>query len=611
MHEMRTEAVRILLPVSMFEVEDRLASFKGALLLGLRLDFGGEPEHLAVLKCDYPGSGGPGRRRFLALHDTVPGGTGYLGRVADPDRLRAILERARHAISVCPCRDEGRIACHRCLLGAVSPSEIELVSRTLALELLDSLLANWAFEPCADLTSEDIGRVEESELEGRFRTALRAWARKPSNHASLTTRPASGASGRDSLELRLVDSSGQTIRWLIEDQRDVSSVPPTRPDYMITRQDTAGVPVAVYLDGFQFHAAPGDGNRLADDAAKRLAVRSLGLRVWSLTWDDIEAFHTAADAQVPKEPADRPLLPGPGRKVAQEVHVNSGSTTIDIRVADHNPMRVLLDYLRNPDEAGWGAVVRALTAGIARLGERSAIASAAVGDTIEAALHLEPLGEQPNTPDGWLLSQWSTSSFLPLTCLLDTRPELGGAASERWTVLSVLDDRLPALATAEHPTRWRDWLQWANLLQFLKGPGRQAVIATASGGGGIPAHDLDGIPVRGTEPIAPVAAPIERPTAPLSVDAVEELELILDPLARELTEAVLIGGAPVPVAGWEPEEGMEEGWSTEVAWPMARVAILSDVVPERDQWLASSGWDARPSRDWSADELRQALEERH
>ncbi len=35
-HELVTEAIRILAPVSMFEVDERLASFKGALLLGLR-----------------------------------------------------------------------------------------------------------------------------------------------------------------------------------------------------------------------------------------------------------------------------------------------------------------------------------------------------------------------------------------------------------------------------------------------------------------------------------------------------------------------------------------------------------------------------------------------
>lgn len=605
-HEIRTEAVRILLPVSLFEVEERLASFKGALLLGLRLDFGGEPEHIAVLTCDYPGSGGPGRRRFLAIHDTVPGGTGYLGRIADPDRLRAILEAARHAISVCPCRDEGRVACHRCLLGAVAPSELEYVSRNLALELLDTLLTDWEFEPCADLTSEDIGRVEESELERRFRAAIRIWAANATSRATLTPRPGAGTGGREALELRVVDASGQTLRWLIEEQRDVPSVPPTRPDFLITRQDAAAKPVAVYLDGFQFHASP-ENNRLADDAAKRLAVRSFGLRVWNLTWDDVDAFFTAVNTDIPRQPPDRALLPANGRKVAQQTLLASGADTLEIRVADHNPMRALLDYLRTPDDAAWGAVARAMIAGLASVGQKAQIQSDAIADVVDAAVELEA-DPVPGDTGPWFLSRCRSSSSLPLTCLLDTRSDVGGASAERWTVLSVLDDRTAALHTPEHPGRWRDWLQWANVLQFVEGPGRQAILATASGGGRVTVEDLDGIPTH------PSAAPTPIATGPseasLRPEAAEELDLILDDHARTLTEDVLRSGGPVPTAGWEPEEGMDEGWTLEVAWPGARVAILADAVESRDRWLATTGWDARPAAGWTSAELIRVLKER-
>ena len=609
MHEMRTEAVRMLLPVSMFEVDERLASFKGALLLGLRLDFGGEPEHLEVLACDYPGSGGPGRRRFLALHDTVPGGTGYLGRVADPERLRTILDKARHAISVCPCRDEGRVACHRCLLGAVAPSEIELVSRTLALELLDNLLADWAFEPCGDLTSEDIGRVEESELERRFRSALRTWAAQPASRATLTPRPGSGVGGREALELRLVDAGGQTLRWLIEEQRDVASVPPTRPDFLLTRQDATSRPVAVYLDGFQFHAAPGDGNRLADDAAKRLGVRSAGLRVWNMTWDDVEAFHSAASADVPKSPADRPLLPGAGRRVAQQSHLASGRTGVEIAVADHNPLRALLEYLRTPEDDAWGAVARAVAAGTATVSDRTWLSPDEVAHAIDAALDILATPDASGGPQDWMQSAWRTANGLPVNCLLDARPEFGGPGAERWTVLCVLDDRPAALQGPEHPARWRDWLQWANVMQFLGGPGRQVVIATASGGGRVPPEDLDGLPVQ-IELGETIPAEASSAKGGFDAEAAEELELILDAAARDLIEEVLARGSPLPVAGYELEEGMDEGWSVEVAWPAAKVAILADSVEERDRSLAAGGWDARPSARWTADDLCRVLEER-
>ena len=92
-HELRTEAVRILLPIAEFEYVERLASFKAALMLGLRDSFGGDPAHLRVIESDFPAAGGePGdRNRFVVLHDTVPGGTGYLPRLADPNELRRIL----------------------------------------------------------------------------------------------------------------------------------------------------------------------------------------------------------------------------------------------------------------------------------------------------------------------------------------------------------------------------------------------------------------------------------------------------------------------------------------------------------------------------------------
>ncbi len=61
----------MLLPISMFEVEERLASFKGALLLGLRNDFGGDPDHLDVLPAELPTTAGK------AATDSSSCSTGY------------------------------------------------------------------------------------------------------------------------------------------------------------------------------------------------------------------------------------------------------------------------------------------------------------------------------------------------------------------------------------------------------------------------------------------------------------------------------------------------------------------------------------------------------
>ena len=79
--EMNSEAIRILLPVSDFQSEEKRLSFKAALEYGLRLRFRGQPIHLQVLVQEDPVPGGHGTKQYLVLYDTVPGGTGYLAEL--------------------------------------------------------------------------------------------------------------------------------------------------------------------------------------------------------------------------------------------------------------------------------------------------------------------------------------------------------------------------------------------------------------------------------------------------------------------------------------------------------------------------------------------------
>jgi len=203
-------------------------------------------------------------------------------------------------------------------------------------------------------------------------------------------------------------------------------------------------------------------------------------------------------------------------------------------------------------------------------------------------------------------ARWTTIGGLPLVGLLDGRPEAGGPNAERWTVLAVVDDRAAAVAEPAHRARWRDWLQWANLLQFLSGE-REAVIAAVTEAALLEPADLAIVPPPAM--VAPaMPAPPGEGEAPLPAVAAEELELILDGTARSLAETVLRRGAPVPVAGYEVGDG-DEGWIIEVAWPDQRIAILSDSDEARDAWLAAQRWDARPADVWDADALGAAIEE--
>ncbi len=430
---------------------------------------------------------------------------------------------------------------------------------------------------------------------------MKAWADRPTSEATLTPRPAQ--SGRQALELRL-GSGMATQRYLIEEQRTLDTTPPTRPDYLITRQDGRAPQVAVYLDGYQFHATT-EHNRLADDAVKRRAVRDSGRLVWSLTWQDVEECHHAAQGQVPREPSDHELLTAAGRQAARLLHGARGLPGPGVAVAEHNPMRQLLEFLADPDPAGWELVALSAVAGAVQTAGFSHHESQDAAALIRAAL---ADGSSPSGTGGPLLaSRLRHPTGLTLSFLLDGRLEAGGPNAERWTVVDLLDDQdEKSSAVSERQAAWRAWLQWGNLLQFLNNNGRTALIAVTGETDLHDAGDFEIVPVGDGQPQQAVGR--DKATG-LPLEAEEELELILDTAARTLAEAALLQGAPIPVAGFEPD-AEAAGWVVEVAWPEQRVAVLVDDDPDRDSWLHQRGWDARPCSAWTAASLTAALQER-
>ncbi len=581
-HELVTEAIRIALPISMFEITERLATFKGALLLGLREDFGGNPEHLEVAISDSPNRGGQGRRRFLVLFDRVPGGTGYLARMADPDRLKGILEEARDVIARCACVSEGRPACHRCLLGVVNRNEYDVVRRDLALEILDDLLAEWTPRPVETIGNVDLGKVEESELERRFKVALREWTeRNPVEEISLQTVP--GQKGFAAFELRLGG-----LRYRIDEQPGLSTTPSTIPDYLIRRMDADGPSVAVYLDGLAYHASP-EHNNIAADAAKRRGVRGGEMLVWNLMWDDVEAFHKAATSDPQRPPQLRTLLKGKARRNAAAIqHGNDGH--YDIAALDQNPMALLLDYLSRPESKHWQRLAASAVGGLASDGAPQPVGADEVTAVISAGISGREVRPTATDEPVAMVARYVTANDLPITMLLDVRA--GKQNDERWTVISSLQDSLAGDQEA-HVRRWKDWLHWNNILQFVGGPGSDAILCAASEESTISAEDAW---------LADVAA-IESEhtgTTGLTDEMVEELELMVDDDARVLVRAVLERGAPAFVAGDEVD-----GVPLEAAWVSQRVAVLL----ADDEW-SGDGWDARPVNQWTAEELAAVIQER-
>jgi hypothetical protein len=326
--------------------------------------------------------------------------------------------------------------------------------------------------------------------------------------------------------------------------------------------------------------------------------------VWSLTWRDVLAFHEATEAAVTSPPPDKRLLTRDGRRTAQDVHHQLGDGTLDVAAADHNPMRLLIEFLAKPDMESWEQLAASVSAGLARQGSQQAAAQAECAAVLRAALHLQP---SPSTAgEGLVTAAAQIAEGLPVTAILDARAEVGGQAAQRWTVVATIDDRPEALREPEHPARWGAWLQLANVLQFLRRD-RQAWFTAVSEADSIDIDDFDVV----LSPFTPVLTESEASPDGPGDAAREELDLIVDHAARALVEQVLAVGGPIPEAGYEP--GGTDGWLLEVAWPAQRVAVLAAGAHDDaalTAWLTAHDWEARPANAWTADELRSCIEER-
>ncbi len=621
-HELTTESIRMLLPVSMFEVSERLASFKGALLLGLRADFGGDPSHLEVALTDAPNRAGQGRRRYLMLFDAVPGGTGYLARLAEPDRVRTILERGRDFIARCPCVTEGRQACHRCLLGVVDRNEYELARRDLALEILDDLLgeATWDPQKVDTVAHIEIGTVEESELERRFKAALRAWAASlPDTRVSLTDVPGHGRYKAFELRMETGDDPETSVRthYRIEEQEGLGTSPSVLPDFLIRRLDTRAPNIAVFLDGYQFHASP-EVNSIAADAQKRRGIRDNGDLVWNLTWNDVKTFHSAFEASPPTKPAARNLITGEARRLARQVQQGQRGR-FEVDDLNQNPMKLLLDVMARPDFDEWSQLAMSGIGGMFASTEPKLALGAADG---EEFLGRAARGSKAVTPSGdggaqvAFAARADTPNGLSLALALDTRP--GREQLQRWTVLAALPDSARDVSAEGHAARWQDWVQWANVAQLMGGPGRHALITATSeaedlsfdllwlvnldqeddAASSVAAIDGAAAPDGEEEALLASAGEVSQGDVTISEEMNEELELVEDDNVRELTRRMLMRGAPDFEAGYELG-----GEPVEAAWPDRSVGVLG--ADQAD--VRADGWDLRPVSGWTDDALLDAV----
>jgi len=525
-----TQGVVLTLPWSVtLGGETSLPSLTAAIMLGLRERFGGSPDHLGVTTTVDPVIGGDNRRALL-LHDTVPGGTGYLAELATPEKVWQLLRTAWDVVTHCPCRDEGRDGCHRCLVPYAPRNQPDHVSRSTAERHLREILGvgpapdeppetmSWTWTDATPPPTE----VLESHLELKFRQRFAELATGLSGSVTEVPGPNGAA-----LKIQLPKSPD----WLLEPQ--VLTAYGSKPDFVLTCADTSVPPVAIFTDGYAYHASPAH-NRLADDAAKRRDLADAGYLVLGITSADL-----GTDPPVPAwwhEKARSAMIQHQPAAVATIATIAGG------------PLQLLRGWLQQPDRHAITALANAVPlrffVGAKPVGTPARVSTAALA---------RELLDTAELPDGTVPAvTWRNG---PLAVVA----RAAGAALD---FAVMLDDRQDAVAEHGFRDHWQDWLRLSNALQLATAP---VTITTVSQG-------------------ADAAVP-EPPAMATGWDIVWPSGT--EASVRDLADQLAAAAVPQPDHGEEiGDTGIPADWS----WPEQRVAVLFETEEGDAALLAEEGW---------------------
>jgi len=581
--EIESEAIRVLLPVAEIDQERRMWSFRAALELGFRRRFAGDPRHLQIRLQDEP-LAGEGRRRFLIVFDTVPGGTGYLSDIWRKDHFRDVLQLALHALEDCACQRRVPPAdgCYQCLYAYQQQRHLDQLSSREAREMLREIVQAWPTMQARHTLSEvSLEKRLESELERFFLRALRAHAEQRQ------WRWTEGLRGGQLFWTVVVNG----LAWEIHAQADLGLRHGTsvacRPDFLLkpANGDPSILPVAVFCDGFEYHACPRKlEGRIHDDVHKRGGLLTSGNYVfWSVTWKDVTGFQAG----------DRTSARGLFRALDQRrlgVVWQRARVGLSREVGGWSSVRMLTEYLAQPDRATWQMAAEACT--VAWLaGEQSVSAE----DGIDLDRRLREAGHRfaaaPKHVEagGLQLIRWQEEGWLAALGRCTTDAIRRGAFHDARLTLRLFDEA-EARAAGDFEDSWRAFLQTWNLLQFH--PGCQVWTSESIQQDAEVVVHVDGVEAgasRAAEPCAP---------------ADDLADLIADPEVLHVARRLIERGAAMPVVGFELVVGDAVVGMAELAWPEVRVAmLLSAQEPDRPAF-ERAGWSIVPQ---DYDELAKAL----
>jgi ATP-dependent helicase YprA (DUF1998 family) len=563
-----TQGAVIRLPQSV-TIGDQFAvpSLAASLLLGLHEQIGGSPDHINISAISEPVAGHDGlTSEALLLHDLVPGGTGYLAELADPERMWDLLHRAWERVRDCACQHEQRLACHRCLVPFASVGGLSRVSRSAAERHLRAILTagtpdgvpadtmSWS------LTTHEPGlRSPESHLEQSFRkvftdrvTALGA-----------TVKETPGPQGN-----RLsITFPGGTRQWTLEPQVQMSGC---RPDFVL-RSSQGGLPgVAIFTDGWLYHASPAR-NRIADDARKRQDLRDSGVIVLAITAQDV--MHAQDGSCDPPAWLREDVI-------AELMRSNVTFRPQNVEAIRRGPMDFLLSWIQSPDVDGHRVLADRLPFLFAPASTQVPI-DATADLALQAGLLLSDPGRVLPAGDGGSIAWWWNAGTVGLL----TRTSGDNLETALIEVALVVDDRIEQLAGQDQVADgWREWLRISNALNLREQP--TIIIALSEVATGTMADHAKPRTVRDTEFDFALSAEWQF-ARDLATSGAERA--FIDQFARH-THRDAGQSIPVPVVGFEAEDGIP----IDFAWPDPKIAVCLDLDDDDRRVLELAGWRVFP-----------------
>jgi hypothetical protein len=563
-----TQGAVIRLPQSV-TLGDQFAipSLAAALMLGLHEQIGGSPDHIDIAPVSEPVAGHDGATsEALLLHDIVPGGTGYLAELADPGRMWDLLHRAWLRIRDCPCKDEQRLACYRCLIPFAPVGQLNRVSRLAAERHLRSILTSGTpdAEPTDSMswswtTHEPALSSPESHLEQSFRKVFTERVTALGATVKETPGPQGNRLG--------ITFPGAARQWTLEPQVPMGS---SRPDFVLRSSQGSLPAVAIFTDGWAYHASAAH-NRLADDARKRQELREGGVIVLGITARHVEharngTFETPA-------------------WLNSDVIAALMSSTVTFRPQNveairRGPVEFLLSWIQNPDVEGHRVLANRLPFLFARTGTHLMLDPAA-DLAREAALRLRdpgrvtPAGGERDS--GWW---WTAGTVGCLTRASGTDLELA-----RIETALVIDDRTESLADKEPAADgWREWLRISNALNLREQP--TSVTTTTAEDTGAVGDQAKHEPVPRAGFDGGALSPSWQAVRDLATSGPERV--FVEELARRSARAAA-ESIPAPVVGHEADGGIP----IDFAWPDERIAVFLDLdnldLDDRRE-LVSNDW---------------------